>query len=271
MRKFLVIAALLFCVFSGFAQENIQEKETFIFNLFESLKKENVDSLRLNICEEIEKSLQGVLKQESSFTYPFEEVINLGKITSPDNKLRVFTWNCNLSNGEYKYFGFIQIKNKSGITLVKLRDQFSEKDLFRTLRPENWIGALYYQIVPFKSKAGSTYLLLGWDGNNMSTTKKLIEVLRFDKKGNVYFGMPVIEWRGKMLHRVIFEYAKQARMSIQYQEKEKRLVFDHLSPSSPKYQNQFEYYGPDFSYDALQYRKGKWTLIENIDIRNSKK
>ena len=57
-------------------------------------------------------------------------------------------------------------------------------------------------------------------------------------------------------------------MTIQYEEKAKRFVFDHLAPSKPIYQNQFEYYGPDFSYDALEYRKGKWVLVENVDVRN---
>ena len=32
--------------------------------------------------------------------------------------------------------------------------------------------------------------------------------------------------------------------------------------------NQFEYYGPDFSYDALELKKGLWNLVEEFDVKN---
>lgn len=268
MRKFILVLIVVLGSSSVFSQVNIVEKEQQIKSEFDNLVLAGTDSLKLSICNEIERLFADLLKKEQSFDHPFSELSKMGKLTSPDQKIRIFNWNCVLNNGSYRYFGLLQIKLKKSLKVVTLKESKITADLFHQYTTVNWPGALYYQIISLKTKSENSYFLLGWDGNNVHTNKKLIEVLNFDEKGQVTFGMPLISWKGKTLNRVVFEYAKQARMTIRYNEKEKRIVFDHLAPSSPIYRNQFEYYGPDFSYDALEYQKGKWVLVENVDVRN---
>ena len=268
MRKLLLVVFVIFSVSDIFAQIDLGSKEKELARNFELLVKVDTDSLKLSICNDIEGEFLEILTNEESFNYPFSGLVNMGKLTSPDELLRVYNWNCVLSDGTYRYFGILQIKEKKSIRLEKLIDSTSDMDMMKQYSITNWGGALYYQIIPFKQKSSRSYFLLGWDGNNYQTSKKLIEILNIDNKGKLSFGSPVILWRGKVLNRVVFEYAKQARMTIQYEEKAKRFVFDHLAPSKQIYQNQFEYYGPDFSYDALEYRKGNWVLVENVDVRN---
>ncbi|RKE04481.1 hypothetical protein [Marinifilum flexuosum] len=263
--RFIGVVIILLCMGFG-VNAQLSEVEKEIAGDFEQLVQADNDSTKFVICKKIEDSFLRVLPQKESFDYTFSKLNHMGKITSPDLRFRIYNWNCVLSDGSYKYFGILQYKEKSKLK-VKLLSDKTDGDMFSRYEPENWPGALYYKIIPFKSKGGASYLLLGWDGNNVSTNKKLIEVLSFEKSG-IKFGKPIISWRGKQLNRVIFEYAKQARMSINYQEKEKRLVFDHLSPSKPQFANQFEYYGPDFTHDALQLKKGIWMLQEDVDVRN---
>jgi hypothetical protein len=59
-------------------------------------------------------------------------------------------------------------------------------------------------------------------------------------------------------------------MSLRYEEDRKRIVFDHLSPPDASLKGQTQYYGPDLSYDAYYWKKGRWQLRENIDARNRK-
>ncbi len=268
MRKFLLVVFVFFSGLNAFAQVDLGVKEKELASNFELLLKADTDSLKLSICGDIEDQFLELLSNEESFVYPFSGLANMGKLTSPDELLRIFNWNCVLSDGTYRYFGILQIKEKKAIRVEKLVDSTADTDMMKQYSISNWGGALYYQIIPIKQKGSRSYFLLGWDGNNYQTSKKLIEILNIDSEGKLSFGSPVILWRGKVLNRVVFEYAKQARMTIQYEEKAKRFVFDHLAPSKPMYQNQFEYYGPDFSYDALEYRKGKWVLVENVDVRN---
>lgn len=268
MRSSILLILLLSVSFFGTAQSDLVNFETETKQLFEQLQLAQSDSIKLKICDQIEDGFEQILNQKESFDYPFSKLDKMGKLTSPDNLFRIYNWNCVLSNGSYRYYGLLQLVKKGKSEVILLKDNRVDASMFTNQTEENWSGALYYKIIPFKSKGANTYLLLGWDGNNYSTNKKLIEVLSIDKKNNIQFGKALISWRGKMLNRVVFEYAQQASMTIQYIEKEKKLVFDHLAPSLPVYENQFEYYGPDFSYDALVLKKGIWELKENIDIRN---
>ncbi|MGQ1909204.1 hypothetical protein ACT3CE_05400 [Marinifilum sp. RC60d5] len=268
MRFSFVLILIVFTSFNLAAQSVLADFEVMANTKFEQLQLANSDSLKLEICKSLEDSFFDVLSHEESFLYPFSKLDKMGKLTSPDNLFRIYNWNCVLSDGTYRYFGLIQIADKSNCKLIKLSDNRANANMFTSYKANNWPGALYYKIIPFKSEKVNSYLLLAWDGNTISSNKKLIEVLSINKNGEVQFGKPVILWRGKLLNRVVFEYAKQAQMTIQYQKKKKRLVFDHLAPSLPNYKNQFEYYGPDFSYDALILKKGIWKLNENIDPVN---
>jgi hypothetical protein len=65
-----------------------------------------------------------------------------------------------------------------------------------------WYGAQYYKIIRVAA-ATPYYVLLGWKGNNVKSTKKVIEVLSFDKEDKPNLGMPVFNGTRK---RVVFEY-----------------------------------------------------------------
>jgi hypothetical protein len=71
-----------------------------------------------------------------------------------------------------------------------------------------------------------------------------------------------------MRNRVVFEYSARVSMSLRYDAAKKRIVFDHLSPAKPSFEGNYEFYGPDFSYDAFAFIDNYWVLEENIDIRN---
>ena len=246
---------------------SLADSELELQEQFENLTMAGSDSLKLKLSDEIMETLKLTLKKEGSFNYPFDLLVNLGKVGSSDEKLRIYSWNCTLENGEYRYYSLLQRKQGRKMSSVELKHNVEIPESMETkLSPTQWLGALYYQIVPFENKNKTMYLLLGWDGNEGRTCKKVIETLSFSKTGEAELGVPLINWRGKRLSRVIFEYSKQVQMSLKYHQREKLVVFDHLSPSEARYANQFEYYGPDFSYDALQFKNGMWHLIEEFDM-----
>lgn len=267
LKQFFFVVAFLFTILPLKAQLSIAESELELQKQFENLTHANSDSSKLKLSGEIMEDLKLTLKKKGSFNYPFDLLVNLGKVGSIDEKLRIYSWNCTLDNGEYRYFALLQRKMGRSIHCVELKHNVTiHESMEISLCISQWLGALYYQVVPFENKNKICYLLLGWDGNKDRTSKKVIEILSFSKTGEVELGLPLINWRGKRLSRVIFEYSKQAQMSLRYHEKSKFIVFDHLSPSEARYTNQFEYYGPDFSYDALEYKKGMWQLIEEFDL-----
>ena len=269
LKRFFIVFILTFTLLRLNAQSKFIECEQDLNIQFEALKIASDDSVKLSISKKIMGDLKTVLGKKGSFSYPFNLINNLGKVTSPDEQVRIFSWNYTLVNGEYRYFALCLKKDGRKNRLFELQQNLKvEESMVTKLSSDQWLGALYYQIVPFKYNKKSMYLLLGWDGNKDRTSKKVIETLGFSKTGDPEFGFPVINWRGKRLSRVIFEYSKQAQMQLKYHERANCIVFDHLSPSEPRYINQFEYYGPDFSYDALELNNGIWNLVEEYDMKN---
>ena len=86
--------------------------------------------------------------------------------------------------------------------------------------------------------------------------------------GNVVFGAPIFDDGKRTRHRIFFEHAERAVMSLRYQEKTGLIIFDHLAPSQPSLEGQYEFYAPDFTTDAFKFEKGKWTYIKNYEARN---
>ena len=64
--------------------------------------------------------------------------------------------------------------------------------------------------------------------------------------------------------RPMFEYALDASMLLKQDKNGKRILFDHLAPTDPKYEGYFMFYGPDASCDALVLKKEEWWYEENL-------
>ena len=196
-------------------------------------------------------------------------------LESPDKQVRIFTWDVQADDGTHTFYGFIHAYNRKS----KKFEVYELKDKSEGMRdPENalldnskWFGAYYYQIAEIKYKKKKKYVLLGWDGNNRMSNKRLIDVLYFDSKGFPKFGDGIFpKENGKIVKRDIFEYKAGVFMSLRYDEEKKVIIFDHLSPSDPNLEGQYEFYGPDFSYDMLEFKDGKWQYVKNVDAKNEK-
>ena len=131
-----------------------------------------------------------------------------------------------------------------------------------------WFGAQYYGIIPVYNLNTPYYVLLGWKGNTIKTTKKVIDVITF-KNDKPAFGFQVFNGDGKTRKRVVFEYTRQASMLLKYEEDRHLIVFDHLVPPDKKQKGHPEFYGPDLSYDGYILKDGKWSFAEKLDMRNN--
>ncbi len=218
------------------------------------------------------------LNQPGSFSHPFDSVQTMARLYSPDKKFRLLNWNMRLEDGTYRYFGIIQTPEK----VFELHDRSSEIKSPETavLDKDKWYGAHYYQIIQAGKRKKRYYVLLGWKGNDRLTTKKVIDAISFNKKKEPVFGLKVFTYPlkdderaslfAKDKTRVIFEHAAEVSMSLKYYPEDKEIIFDHLSPRSSELKGQFQYYGPDLSYDRFRKKRSKWVYDEDIDVRNTK-
>ena len=227
------------------------------------------DSVKMKSNKHFIELWEEVLLNNLSFDFPFDSLNEVARLTSPDKKFRIINWDLNKKDGTHYYFGFIQVQTGKGkYELFKLQDRSSTIKNPETHLGDNtkWFGMLYYKIIP----CGDYYTLLGWDGNDKLTCRKFIDILSFKNDSEPMFGKDVFKMPKKNPKRVMFEYSSELVMSLKYHEDKKAIVFDHLAPKDVYMEGQYQFYGPDFSYDAFKYHKGKWKYEEDIDAKNFK-
>jgi hypothetical protein len=219
-------------------------------------------------------SLHQMLSRPESFDYDFDSLKYISKLRSNDKLLRIFTWNIAKSDGTYHHFGFLQynLKDKKEVLLYSLidnSDSIADPEN-QTLNDQNWFGATYYQIIETQTKSDTYYTLLGWDGNNLYTNKKVIDLLYFNSSGKPRFGKNIFKAGRTKSKRIIFEYSRMASMMIRWDDDLKMIVFDHLAPASSIYQGNPMFYGPDLSYDAFEFIDDVWVYLPTIDYKKQK-
>jgi hypothetical protein len=142
--------------------------------------------------------------------------------------------------------------------------------------PDKWFGMLYTELI----ECDGYYTLIGWDGNDKLTQRKFVDVLYFRSNGTPVFGKDVFKYPRKNPKRLMFEWSQEVSMSVRYNEKRNMIIYSHLSSKQEGslLDGQFQYYGPDGSFDALAMKKGKWIVLEDIEVnsdidplKNSKK
>ncbi|MDB5130901.1 MAG: hypothetical protein JWR02_650 [Mucilaginibacter sp.] len=277
MKKLLVICFLLLIaphlIFAQHSDETVRIKQLKVYedsltSLGKKMVNDDEELIRKNANYTFIKTLVSALKVPNSFLYPFDSVKSVRIINSPDNRFRIISWPVVNQDGSYRFYGTIQINTGGELKLFPLDDytpliQHPEDTITDNRK---WLGAEYYKIIPVYTPQ-LYYVLLGWKGNNVNSTKKVIEVLSF-KNGSPVLGMPVFVGNGKTRDRVVFEYARQVSLLLRYVPEQNLIVFDHLSPPDPKLKNRHELYGPDMSYDGYRLKNGKWVYVENLDMRN---
>jgi hypothetical protein len=274
--KKLFTAMLICCLpFTGPAgsqvlndQPDLPAAENELRNFFSELRAAGTPDQRESINNHISGLLGTILLYEDSFTYPFDSLASLGRIVSTDNLLRVFTWNYSDSPADHKYSGFIQYRENDSIRVYRLRQGERKRDDLesRVFVPDNWYGALYYQVHDVVHSGRTFYTLIGFDFNDVFTSIKMVDVLTFNY-GHPSFGAPLFQFREGVRNRVVFEYSARAVMLLRYVPERDMIIYDHLAPGSPRLRGQYRYYGPVFSYDGLRFERGRWIHQQDIDWR----
>lgn len=268
----LVISILFLTATPAFAQDALQQYEQHMIELQEGMRLAISDETRLSYHDSLKQTVREVLNTEGSLDYPFSLVTSMSILTSEDGDVRIFNWNMPFNDQTHTYACFIVWleDEKNGIyNWIELEDTTDDHAPIENkyLTPEKWQGALYYEMIEVKKRRKREYfILLGWDGANGLTNRKVIEPLQITR-GKVRLGAPVFDnVPQRKPKRYILEYSEEVSASLKFYEKDKRIVFDHLSPRAAGLEGNHAFYGPDLTFDAFVIQKGKLLFLSNIDI-----
>jgi hypothetical protein len=267
----LLFFTLLLLPFLSQAQ-GLAQKEQEAFQLLTALRSSKEDTQTQKLHAEFKKVMSALVRSKDFFDFPLQ-ALKIADIKSNDQTVRLLTWNVEFSDLSNTYGGFV-LRREEGkdrvlvLELSDILDPYSSKPE-NVIDTKNWYGAIYYKIIDFSFQGKTQYLLFGYDAGTTMSNFKLLDVLSFSGQG-AKFGSPVFKDAKTIKKRVVFEYANMASMSLEFEPKRARIVFDHLSPEAPALEGVYAYYFPDMSYDAYiyDYDREIWTLEADVIATN---
>ncbi|MEI6945734.1 hypothetical protein V9K67_00940 [Paraflavisolibacter sp. H34] len=277
MKKFFLILFTVFLFAAAGAQKIapadlklLQRREDTLKALAKNLivKEESGDRMRSDSL--FVRTLVRGLQVKHSFYYPFDSVKGISRLYAPDSSFRLFTWSVALDELYNRQRGAIQYKTPDGsLKLVALRDfsEFTAAPLDSLRSKDNWIGAVYYNIIKTQYNGKNYYTLFGIDNYSVRSTRKWIDVLTFDSRNLPVFGgtfsFEQDTTRKPTKARHYIEYSKEASTTVNYDPELNMILFDHLISESNEPDKPHTFV-PDGDYEGFQWKNGKWVHIEKV-------
>ena len=177
--------------------------------LFVEVYSAPTDNQRYLASESAVKLLTEALAVENSFRWQWDFGTKVSVLTSPDKKFRIFTWPVVNDAGEYECFGLVQALNErtKEYDVYELHDR-SEDIINRkeeVLSPDRWFGAVYQELIITTYEDHTYYTLLGWNGVDNLTQRKIIEPICFKSGGSQpQFGQNLFR-KESNIRRVVLE------------------------------------------------------------------
>ena len=248
------------------------------------------DNERYLASEEAVDALRDALDEPQSERWRWELPQTASVLTSPDGRLRLFTWAVVRDNGEYECFGAVQYYNERAEAyehqvLHDKSDELMNREE-SLLTADDWLGAIYQDIIQTTAGDRTYYTLLGWNGVDNLTDLRVIEPVMM-RAGVPQFGAPVFR-RQRNLRRMVLEYRGDAAVQMAYDEqtvetvervrvkvkgsnryrteekshshREKMIIFDEVEPQVVGMEGLFQYYVPSGLELAYAWVDGKWEL-----------
>jgi hypothetical protein len=249
----------------------LQKKEDSLKLLAKNLIIDSLTAGRMRNDSLFVRTLVRTLQVKNSFYYPLDSVIGISKLYAPDSTFRIFTWALSFDDHYSRQRGAIQFRTPDGsLKLTPLSDisEFTERPLDSVRSRNNWIGAVYYNIIKTEYNNKNYYTLFGIDYHSVRSNKKWIDVLTFDQNNQPVFGGPLFTFerdsvKKPVQHRYAIEYKKDAGALVNYIEEEGMILVDHLISESDEPDKPYTFI-PDGDYEGFKWEKGKWVHIDKV-------
>jgi hypothetical protein len=281
MKQIILIGALFISINSSINGQSILNYDstgTQLQKLASRIQEDTLLSYRLNADSIFTRALVQTLKSPYSFKYNFDSLTAIKHIISPDGRFKFFSWQVDLGDGTYRQRGAMQLPTKEG--QLKLLPFFDNSDFIQNITlgvydRKKWIGAIYYDIIPMEYNGKTIYTLLGFDENNTSVSKKIIEVLRFENEepilgGDFFKFTPDPTYPIGTIDRFVYSFKKGSNAIIKYEKLQNRIILSELASTENDLKKQ-ETLVPSGNFKYLAWINNKWELSIKEDNSYKKK
>lgn len=276
-KQIFLLSLLTFITVKCFSQNNFNADFKLLADKEDSLKifaQNIIDEINLNDRFKADslftRNFVKALKVPYSFNYRFDSLYSISRLYAPDSSFRIFTWQLGIDDNMVRQHGAIQMRTNDGsLKLFPLIDKSDIISNYQDTVADNlgWIGAIYYKIILNKAGDKNIYTLLGYDENNIRSSKKLVEVLSFENQkpifGGNYFRIPNDSIFPHDPARYVMEFKKDAGPRLTYDKEMKIIVMEHLVSESNEPNKKWTLVG-DGDYEGLEWLNGQWVYIPKV-------
>lgn len=249
----------------------LKSKEDTLKNLAKNLIVDSLTAGRMRNDSLFVKTLVRTLQVKNSFYYPLDSVIGISKLYAPDSTFRILSWSLSFDDYYSRQRAAIQMRTADGsLKLIPLRDysEFTEKPTDSIRTKDNWIGAVYYNIIKTEYNNKNYYTLFGIDDHSVRSNKKWIEVMTFNEKNQPVFGGPLFTFEQDSVKRPVqarysIEYKKEASTLVNFVPDEGVILVDHLISETDEPDKPYTFI-PDGDYEGFKWEKGRWVHIDKV-------
>jgi hypothetical protein len=242
--------------------------QTMMKDTEQTAAKDSAKKMALNA--EFERAFAEILALPGAMQYKFKNIPYLYQVTSPDRRLRIFSWCVPAGNGNrLSFYGYAMLRRSrwsNDVKLLKLNELQMQPSLYqhKALSTEEWPGALYTKVLQRKVNKTRYYTLLGTRLANNRYGSKIIDVATISGD-TLRFGAPIFMQRNHKQYRVVFEYNPMAPMKLEWNGRKRKIVFTSMQPPYSMPLGAYEMYFPGDSYDGFTWDGECWML--EVDVK----
>ncbi len=155
------------------------------------------------------------------------------KYLPSDSSFALYTWELRLDS-THRYFGALEYADATiaPVILEDASDQL-QGNTRETLYPDEWMGAVYYNMEELVIGEKTYYLLFGLNRLDPAYNRKVCEVLYLEADGAVSFGAPIFikkreDLRDDVRKRIVLTFSDPANVVLTYDDSDQMIWHNHI-------------------------------------------
>ena len=197
-----------------------------------------------------------------------KEVKYISQQSTDNADFTIYTWQLKASENSYKSFGYIKMHSGEVHELKSVPHE--EIDMpYELYGAQDWLGMLYYKIMPTMVEGKDAWLLFGYDGFSKLEHRKVLDVLSFDEAGQPVFGAEIFKKeekssRDNISNRIVLRYSMDSNVTLNYNPNLDIIMHDHLINRMGRIPGQGETWLSDGSYEGYKWDGSMWVYDEKV-------
>ena len=268
MSRIILSFAMCFAIVTTmFSQVNFDTVESELAYHADIMINTTVASHRFKAAELFKDQFEIMLNTPGSYDHQFESLKWISRLTSNDDKFRIFSWIVADDDVVSTTYGYIQFADGRVITLNDTGELNTDLE-YEQLSDQNWFGAIYYHIMPFTSEGKTDYILFGYRQFAKFDKVKVLDVLSI-KGDEVTFGKDLfvrkIEGEKEEIKtRILLTYSADSNVTLHYNSSRDMIVYDNLIPRMGRIKGQGPTQLSDGSFVGYKQDVGRWVYVEKM-------